>query len=119
MPVQLLLLLYSFPRRQRVPARPIDDVVREVAAIDNNRLFFVDNSMAPERPVKDLFRALIPLKKSGSHPIKDNDRFWTWRPRQAAGMYQAIFDTSDYIRNWVKRLQERGIGVEDPLSGHG
>jgi radical SAM superfamily enzyme YgiQ (UPF0313 family) len=30
-------------------------------------------------------------------------------------VYQAIFDTSDVIRNRVKRLQERGIGVEGTI----
>ena len=43
--------------------RKIDDVVAEVAAIDNNRLFFVDNSMSQnDQWEKDLFKALIPLK---------------------------------------------------------
>jgi radical SAM superfamily enzyme YgiQ (UPF0313 family) len=98
--------------------RPIDDVVREVAAIDNNRLFFVDNSLAQnDQWEKDLFRALIPLKKKWvSHPIKDNDEILDLAAEAGCWyVYQAIFDTSDYIRNRVKRLQDRGIGVEGTI----
>jgi radical SAM superfamily enzyme YgiQ (UPF0313 family) len=98
--------------------RPIDDVVREISAIDNNRLFFVDNSMAQnDQWEKDLFRALIPLKKKWvCHPIKDNDEILDLAAEAGCWyVYQAIFDTSDHIRNRVKRLQERGIGVEGTI----
>lgn len=98
--------------------RPIDDVVREVASIDNNRLFFVDNSLAQnDQWEKDLFRALIPLKKKWvSHPIKDDDEILDLAAEAGCWyVYQAIFDTSDYIRNRVKRLQDRGIGVEGTI----
>ena len=98
--------------------RPIDDVVAEVAAIENNRLFFVDNSMAQnDQWEKDLFKALIPLKKKWvCHPIKDNDEILDLAAEAGCWyVYQAIFDTSDHIRNRVKRLQERGIGVEGTI----
>jgi radical SAM superfamily enzyme YgiQ (UPF0313 family) len=98
--------------------RPIDDVVREVAAIDNNRLFFVDNSLAQnDQWEKDLFKALIPLKKKWvSHPIKDDDEILDLAAEAGCWyVYQAIFDTSDHIRQRVKRLQERGIGVEGTI----
>ncbi len=98
--------------------RPIDDVVREVASIDNNRFFFVDNSLAQnDQWEKDLFRALIPLKKKWvSHPIKDDDEILDLAAEAGCWyVYQAIFDTSDYIRKRVKRLQDRGIGVEGTI----
>lgn len=98
--------------------RPIDDVVRELATIENNRLFFVDNSMAQnDQWEKDLFKALIPLKKKWvCHPIKDNDEILDLAAEAGCWyVYQAIFDTSDHIRNRVKRLQERGIGVEGTI----
>lgn len=98
--------------------RPIDDVIREVAAIDNNRLFFVDNSLAQnDQWEKDLFRALAPLKKKWvSHPIKDDDEILDLAAEAGCWyVYQAIFDTSDYIRKRVKRLQDRGIGVEGTI----
>lgn len=98
--------------------RPIDDVVREIESIDNNRLFFVDNSMAQnDQWEKDLFKALIPLKKKWvCHPIKDDDEILDLAAEAGCWyVYQAIFDTSDHIRNRVKRLQDRGIGVEGTI----
>jgi radical SAM superfamily enzyme YgiQ (UPF0313 family) len=98
--------------------RPIDDVLREIESINNNRLFFVDNSMSQnDQWEKDLFRALIPLKKKWvCHPIKDNDEILDLAAEAGCWyVYQAIFDTSDHIRKRVKRLQERGIGVEGTI----
>ena len=98
--------------------RPIDDVLRELESINNNRLFFVDNSMSQnDQWEKDLFRALIPLKKKWvCHPIKDNDEILDLAAEAGCWyVYQAIFDTSDHIRRRVKRLQERGIGVEGTI----
>jgi len=95
--------------------RPIDAVVRELEGIDNNRLFIVDNSLAQDdRWEKDLFRAIAPLKKKWvSHPIKDNDEILDLAAAAGAWyVYQAIVDTSDVIRQRVRRLKERGIGVE-------
>lgn len=98
--------------------RPIDDVVREIATIDNNRLFFVDNSMSQnDQWEKDLFKALIPLKKKWvCHPIKDSDEILDLAAEAGCWyVYQAVFDTSDVIRRRIKRLQERGIGVEGTI----
>lgn len=98
--------------------RPIDKVLEEVAGIDNSRLFFVDNSFAQDDQwEKDLFRALAPLKKKWiSHPIKDDDE--TLDLAAAAGcwyVYQAIIDTSPVIARRIKRMKERGIGVEGTI----
>lgn len=95
--------------------RPIDRVVDEINNIDNNRLFLVDNSLAQDRKwVMELFDALAPLKKKWiSHPILDEDE--VIEKAAEAGcwyVYQAVFDTSDVIRNRVRRLKENGIGVE-------
>ena len=44
--------------------RPIDKAIAEMAAIDNNRLFIVDNSLAQDTQWElDLFQEMIPLKK--------------------------------------------------------
>jgi len=53
--------------------RPIDKVIEEMEAIQNNRLFIVDNSLAQDRQwLIDLFKAMAPLKKKWvSHPILD------------------------------------------------
>lgn len=98
--------------------RPIDKVVAELESIPNNRLFLVDNSLAQDDQwEKDLFRAMIPLKKKWvSHPIKDDDEILDLAAKAGCWyVYQAIFDTSDYIRKRIKRLKERGIGVEGTI----
>ena len=49
---------------RRFRPRPIDKAIAEMAAIDNNRLFIVDNSLAQSTEWElDLFREMIPLKK--------------------------------------------------------
>jgi len=98
--------------------RPIDSFIEELNGIDNNRLFIVDNSLAQDDEwEKQLFKALIPLKKKWiSHPIKDDDEILDLAAEAGCWyVYQAIFDTSDYIKKRVKRLQERGIGVEGTI----
>lgn len=98
--------------------RPIENVIEELEDIKNNRLFFVDNSMAQDDEwEKELFKALIPLKKKWiSHPIKDNDEILDLAAEAGCWyVYQAVFDTSDVIRNRIKRLKERGIGVEGTI----
>jgi len=90
-------------------------VVQEIESIDNNRLFFVDNSLAQDDGwLKALFRRIAPLKKKWiSHPIKDDEEILDLAA--AAGcwyMYQAIVDDSDYIRRRIERVKGRGIGVE-------
>ncbi len=98
--------------------RPMDAVVKELEGIPNNRLFFVDNSLGQDDEwEKELFRAIKPLKKKWiCHPIKDNDEILDLAAEAGCWyVYQAIFDTSDHIRKRVKRLQERGIGVEGTI----
>ena len=98
--------------------RPIDKVIEEMEAIPNNRLFIVDNSLAQDKGwLKELFSAMIPLKKKWvSHPVLDDDE--VLKLAADAGcwyVYQAIFDRSDVIRNRVKRLKDHGIGVEGTI----
>ena len=98
--------------------RPVDQFIAELEAIPNNRVFIVDNSLAQNREwLVELFTEMAPLKKKFvAHPIKDDDQIL--RLAADAGcwyVYQAIFDTSDYIRDRVKRLQDHGIGVEGTI----
>ncbi len=98
--------------------RPIDKVIEEVESIPNNRLFFVDNSLAQNKAWEmELFRALKPLKRSIiSHPVEDDDEVLD--AAVDAGLwwvYQAVFDTSDFIRRRIKRLKERGVAVEGTI----
>lgn len=98
--------------------RPVKQVIEEMEAIPNNRLFIVDNSLAQDKDwLIELFTAMIPLKKKWvSHPILDDDE--VLKLAADAGcwyVYQAVFDTSDVIRNRIKRLQDHGIGVEGTI----
>jgi len=98
--------------------RPIDKVVEELAAIDNNRLFIVDNSLAQDKAwERELFKAMIPLKKKWCcHPIEDDDEILDLAARAGAWyVYQAIFDTSDYIRERIRRYHDHGIAVEGTI----
>jgi len=98
--------------------RPIDAVVRELETIDNSRIFFVDNSLAQDDEwEKQLFKAIAPLKKKWiSHPIKDDDEILDLAAKAGCWyVYQAIVDTSDYMRKRILRLKERGIGVEGTI----
>jgi radical SAM superfamily enzyme YgiQ (UPF0313 family) len=98
--------------------RPIDKAIAEMAGIDNNRLFIVDNSLAQNTQWEmDLFREMIPLKKKWcSHPIEDKPEVLDLAARAGAWyVYQAVFDTSDYIKERIKRYHDHGIGVEGTI----
>jgi radical SAM superfamily enzyme YgiQ (UPF0313 family) len=98
--------------------RPIDTAVAEIAGIDNNRLFIVDNSLAQDTKWEmDLFREMIPLKKKWcSHPIEDKPEVLDLAAQAGAWyVYQAVFDTSDYIKERIKRYHDYGIGVEGTI----
>jgi radical SAM superfamily enzyme YgiQ (UPF0313 family) len=98
--------------------RPIEKVVEEIAGIQNNRLFMVDNSMAQDDQwEKDLFKAMIPLKKKWiSHPIKDDDQILDLAAEAGCWyVYQAVINTNKTIAERIKRLKDRGIGVEGTI----
>jgi radical SAM superfamily enzyme YgiQ (UPF0313 family) len=98
--------------------RPLDRVVEELSLIDNNRLFIVDNSLALDKNwVKDLFRVMIPFKKKWvSHTIEGDDEVLDLAAQAGAWyVYQAVFDTSDYIKNRIKRYHDFGIAVEGTI----
>ncbi|MDX9710062.1 MAG: radical SAM protein, partial [Trichloromonas sp.] len=93
-------------------------VIAEMEAIENNRLFIVDNSLAQDRQwLKELFTAMIPLKKKWvSHPILDDPEILKLAADAGAWyVYQAVFDTSDTIRNRIRRLKDHGIGIEGTI----
>ena len=98
--------------------RPVAAVVKEVESIPNNRLFFVDNSLAQNKQWElELFKALAPLKRSIiSHPIEDDlDVLKAASDAGAWYIYQAVFDTSDYIRARIQRYKDHGIAVEGTI----
>ncbi|MCF8027580.1 MAG: radical SAM protein [Desulfobacteraceae bacterium] len=103
---------------RRFRPRPVDRAIEEIAGIDNNRLFLVDNSLAQDTQwEKDLFAEMIPLKKNWcSHPIEDDPAVLDLAARAGAWfVYQAVFDTSDYIRERIRRYHDHGIAVEGTI----
>ena len=98
--------------------RPIDKTIADLETIDNNRLFIVDNSLAQDKKWEmDLFREMIPLKKKWiSHTIEDDPQVLDLAAQAGAWyVYQAVYDTSDYIKERVKRYHDYGIGVEGTI----
>lgn len=98
--------------------RPVEKVVEEIAGIPNGRLFIVDNSLAQNSAwEEELFKALIPLKKKWvSHPIENNDKLLELAYEAGCWyVYQAVFDTSDVIRNRIKNYRDHGIRVEGTI----
>jgi radical SAM superfamily enzyme YgiQ (UPF0313 family) len=98
--------------------RPMDKVIEDLATIDNNRLFVVDNSLAQNKAWEmELFREMIPFKKKWiSHSIEDDPKVLELAAQAGAWyVYQAVYDTSDYIKERVKRYHDYGIGVEGTI----
>jgi radical SAM superfamily enzyme YgiQ (UPF0313 family) len=108
----------AFLGGRRFRPRPFERVVAEIESIDNERLFLVDNSLAQDTAWElGLFEAIAPLgKRWVSHPIENRDH--VVKAAADAGcwyVYQAIYDTSDHLREKVKRLKDHGIGVEGTI----
>ena len=98
--------------------RPFDKVIEEMASIDNNRLFIVDNSLAQDKDWEiGLFKEMIPLKKKWCcHPIENDDQVLDLAAQAGAWfVYQAIFDSSDFIRDRIKKYHDYGIAVEGSI----
>ena len=98
--------------------RPIDKAIADLESIDNNRLFIVDNSLAQNKEwEKQLFKEMIPLKKKWiSHTIEDDPEVLDLAAQAGAWyVYQAVYDTSDYIKERIKRYHDYGIGVEGTI----
>jgi len=103
---------------QKFRPRPIEKAIQEMASINNNRLFIVDNSLAQDTKWEmDLFREMISLKKNWCcHPIEDKPKVLDLAAQAGAWyVYQAVFDTSDYIKERVKRYHDHGIAVEGTI----
>jgi radical SAM superfamily enzyme YgiQ (UPF0313 family) len=98
--------------------RPVKMAIEELETIENNRLFIVDNSLAQDKTwEEELFTSMIPLKKQWiSHTIDDDPKILDLAAQAGAWyVYQAVFDTSDYIKERIKRYHDFGIGVEGTI----
>jgi radical SAM superfamily enzyme YgiQ (UPF0313 family) len=98
--------------------RPFEKVAEELSQMENNRLFVVDNTLAQDTEwEKELFRTMIPFKKKWcSHTIEDKPEVLDLAAQAGAWyVYQAIFDTSDYIKDRIRRYHDHGIAVEGTI----
>ena len=98
--------------------RPVDKAIADLASIENNRLFVVDNSLAQDKEWEtQLFKEMIPLKKKWiSHTIEDDPKILDLAAQAGAWyVYQAVYDTSDHIKERIKRYHDYGIGVEGTI----
>lgn len=98
--------------------RPIEKSIEELEKINNSRLFIVDNSLACDTKWEmELFKEMIPLKKNWcSHTIEDKPEVLDLAAQAGAWyVYQAVFDTSDYIKERIKRYHDHGIAVEGTI----
>lgn len=108
----------SFLGGRNFRARPFDRIAEELDTIDNNRLFVVDNTLAQDNEwTKELFRTMIPFKKKWcSHTIADDPKVLDLAAQAGAWyVYQAVFDTSDYIKERIKKYHDHGISVEGTI----
>lgn len=108
----------SFLGGRKFRARPFDRIAEDLETIDNNRLFVVDNTLAQDNEwTKELFRTMIPFKKKWcSHTIADDPDVLDLAAQAGSWyVYQAVFDTSDYIRERIKRYHDHGIAVEGTI----
>lgn len=54
----------GFIHGHKIRYRPLNNLIEEINSIESNKIFFVDNNIvANHRMAKELFKALIPLKK--------------------------------------------------------
>jgi radical SAM superfamily enzyme YgiQ (UPF0313 family) len=54
----------SFTHGKKIRYRPVNNIIPEIESIKNRKLFFVDNNIiASFKYAKELFKAMIPLKK--------------------------------------------------------
>ena len=98
--------------------RPVKKAIEELETIENNRVFIVDNSLAQDKKWEtELFKAMIPLKKKFiSHTIDDDPKILDLAAQAGAWyVYQAVFDTSDFIKERIKRYHDYNIGVEGTI----
>ncbi|MCL2072871.1 MAG: hypothetical protein FWH18_03040 [Marinilabiliaceae bacterium] len=108
----------SFLGGRKFRPRPVKSAIDELEKIDNNRIFIVDNSLAQDKKWEtELFNAMIPLNKNFvSHTIDDDPKILKLAAKAGAWyVYQAVFDTSDYIKDRIKKYHDFGIGVEGTI----
>lgn len=100
--------------------KPMEQVIEEMAAIPNDRLFIVDNSLEQsEDHQKRLFKAMIDAKLNKTwvaHPISVNPEILELAAEAGCWyVYHAIHKPSDLMRDRIKMHHDFGIGVEGTI----
>ena len=98
--------------------RDIVKVVDEIAAIDNDRVFIVDNAMEQnEEHQRAFFKELVRANKAWvAHPISAKPDILEVAAESGCWfVYQAIWDTSDRMRQKIKMMHDFGIAVEGTI----
>jgi radical SAM superfamily enzyme YgiQ (UPF0313 family) len=98
--------------------RPIEAVVDEMAALECDRMFIVDNALeqTPEHE-RQLFRAMKRANKSWvSHPIScEPDILDLARESGCWFVYHAIHDDTPKLRERIRLMHDHGIAVEGTI----
>ena len=100
--------------------KDIDRVIEEMAAIPNDRLFIVDNSLEQsEQHQRELYQAMIDAdlgKKWVAHPISVKPDLLELAARSGCWyVYHAIHKPSPLMRERIKLHHDHGIGVEGTI----
>ena len=98
--------------------RDINEVVDEMAAVDCDRVFIVDNALEQnEEHQKALFKEMKRAGKSWvSHPISAKPEILELAADSGCWfVYQAIFGESEMIREKIKLFHDYGIGVQGTI----
>lgn len=98
--------------------RDVESVVDEIAALECDRVFIVDNAMEQnEEHERRLFKALKRAKKSWvSHPISVVPDILELAADSGCWyVYHQIHRDSDFIRDRIKMLHDFGIAVEGTI----
>lgn len=98
--------------------RDIETVVDEMAGMQNDRVFIVDNAMEQDESHQhQLFAAMVRAKKNWvAHPISAKPDILQLAAESGCWfVYQAIWQESQMIRDKVRMMHEFGIAVEGTI----
>ncbi len=100
--------------------KTIDEVIEEMASIQNDRLFIVDNSLEQDEDhQRQLFKAMIDAKLNKTwvaHPISAKPDILELAAESGCWyVYHAIHKPSELMRERIKMHHDAGIGVEGTI----
>lgn len=108
-----------FGRRHRV--RDVDDVIRELASIESRFIFFVDDTLGLQREsAKELFRAMIPLRKiwagqGGVAMAEDPELLRLMKESGCVGLLVGFESIQDATSDGMSKLRRLKISPEEAM----